>query len=128
MKLITHLVTSVSFAFLISKFIPLSIAGLILVGISSLIPDYFDILTKGKHRGTISHNLLVPLSLSILIYDSFLAGLVIGYAHHLMIDMLTKQGIFFAKEKIRGFLYSKNIGHNVLVILLHYAALLLTLI
>lgn len=128
MKWITHLVTSISFAFLISKFIPLSVAGFVLAGVSSLIPDYIDIVTKGNHRGLVSHNILVPLSLSILLYDPFLGGFVIGYGHHLIIDSLTKQGVFVGKERIRGYLYSKKIIHNVLVIFLHYVALLLFLI
>lgn len=124
MKWVTHVVTSICFVVLVSQFIPISLAGLILVAVSSLLPDYLDIATKTKHRGMYSHNLLIPLGTLPLIYSPFLAGFPIGYGHHLMLDLLTKQGVFFGKNRIRGFLYSNNIAHNVGVILLHYFALL----
>jgi len=120
LKWITHIISSICFAFLISNFIPISIGGLILVAITSILPDYLDIVTKAKHRGLYSHNLLIPLGALPLIYNPFLAGFAIGYGHHLMLDMLTKQGVFFGKDRIRGFLYSNNIAHNVGVVLLHY--------
>jgi len=128
MKWATHLVTSISFAFMVSGFFNLSAAGLVVAGVSSVVPDYIDIVSRSNHRGLVSHNLLIPLSLLILTYNSLFAGFVIGYGHHLMIDALTKQGVFLGKERIRGGLYSKKISHNVLVIVLHYVALILFLV
>lgn len=127
MKWVTHIITAICFAVLVSIFIPISTVALILVALTSILPDYLDIVTRARHRGLYSHNLLVPLGALPLLYHPLLSGFVIGYGHHLIIDMLTKQGVFIGRKRIKGFLYSNNITHNVGVILLHYFALLVYL-
>jgi len=127
MKWVTHIITAICFAVLVSIFIPISTVALILVALTSILPDYLDIATRARHRGLYSHNLLVPLGALPLLYHPLLSGFVIGYGHHLIIDMLTKQGVFIGRKRIKGFLYSNNITHNVGVILLHYFALLVYL-
>jgi len=118
-KWVTHLATSLIFALIFSKFFPLSILGLALATVVSILPDYLDITIGANHRGLYSHNLLIPLGTLPLIFHSTLAGFVIGYGHHLFIDSFTKQGVYLGKRKIKGTLYSKNLLHNILVILMH---------
>ncbi len=128
MKWVTHLLASVCFALILSNFFPISVAGLILVAVSSILPDYLDIVTGANHRNMYTHNLLIPLAATPLVYSPTLVGFVIGYGHHLALDMLTKQGVYFGKNRFRGFLYANNPGHNVLVLLIHYVILLSTLL
>ena len=127
MKWVTHLISSLIFAVFLLKFIPISIGGFVLLFVASILPDLIDAQT-GNHRGFITHNFLVPLAAFPLVFNPFLAGFVIGYGHHLLIDMTTKQGVYFGRKRVRGFLYSNDLGHNAIILIAHNFILLSTLL
>ncbi|MFW5902425.1 MAG: metal-dependent hydrolase [archaeon] len=126
---ITHLLMGIGFFILLSPFlgVPITAAGIIIAAISSLIPDidhpksfishwsaFTKILSRSvssvtTHRG-ITHTVygltawIVTLG-SILnylgrpIWSPILAGALIGYLSHLVIDSLNPQGVhWFGKE------------------------------
>jgi len=126
MKWVTHLVTALCFIYIVSLFVPISYGGFILAGVASIVPDYFERVAGLRHRSVYFHNWLIPLAMIFFVVHPTLAGIPLGYGHHLAIDSLTKQGVYVGsrKKRVRGFLYSLNLGHNAIVVLLHYLALI----
>jgi len=128
MKWITHLVTSLCFIYIVSNYIPISYLGFMLAVVASIIPDYFETIAGVRHRSVYFHNWLIPLTTLILIAEPTLAGIPLGYGHHLAVDSLTKRGVYIgSKKRVKGFLYSTNLAHNVIVVLIHYIILMLLL-
>ncbi len=125
MKWFTHLLTSFCFVYILSNFLPISYLGFAIAIVSSILPDYLEIISRMRHRSVYFHNWLIPLATIILIPNPTLAGFSLGYGHHLAIDNFTKSGVYISKRKIRGFLNSFSIAHNVIVILVHYLALMI---
>lgn len=128
MKWVTHLVTSLCFIYIVSNYLPISYLGFMLAVVASIIPDYFETIAGVRHRSVYFHNWLIPLATLILIVEPTLAGIPLGYSHHLAVDSLTKRGVYIgSKKRVKGFLYSTNLAHNVIVVLIHYIILMLLL-
>ena len=128
MKWITHLVTAFCFVYIISKFLPITCLGFLIAMVASIIPDYFEIVYKVRHRSVYFHNWLIPLATIVFIANPTLIGIPLGYGHHLALDSLTKMGVYVgSKRKVKGFLYATNYAHNALIVLIHYVVLMLFL-
>ena len=109
------------------QYYPLTVGAIILAFTATLLPDYLDAQLNLRHRSKYTHNLLIPMGTSFFILHPILVGFFIGYAHHLLIDSLTVQGIYFGNKRIKGFLYTKNIAHNLFVVLIHCLLFTLTI-
>jgi len=128
LKWITHLISASCFVYILLNYIPISYLGFILAIVASIIPDYFERVSGVRHRSVYFHNWVIPLVTLILIADPTLAGIPIGYGHHLALDSLTKRGVYIgSKKRIKGFLYSTDPAHNAIVILVHCLLLMMFL-
>jgi len=125
---ITHLISAFCFVYILLNYIPITYLGFIIAIVASIIPDYFERVSGVRHRSAYFHNWLIPLATSILIVDPTLAGIPIGYGHHLALDSLTKRGVYVgSKKRVKGFLYSTNSAHNAIVVLIHCLTLMMFL-
>ena len=128
MKWITHLATAFCFVFILSNYISISYLGFMIAMVASVIPDYFEAVAGTRHRSVYFHNWVIPLATLILIADPTFAGIPLGYGHHLALDSLTKRGVYIgSKKRIRGIMYSTNLSHNAIVVLIHYIILMMFL-
>jgi len=99
--------------------------GLPLVVAGSVLPDVLDYTLRLRHRSPITHNVLtVLLLLCLLPLSPLILFVALGVAHHLLLDALTKRGVYVGKRTVSLHHFtSSDPFANMFITLLHLAIL-----
>jgi len=137
MKWTTHIISSYMLYLILLKLLgnplvlrlsepEIEVSLLILIG--AIFPDLIEMLFLLPHRSRIFHEFMLYiflLSLSFLVFQSTILRIVSGFAlYHLILDSITKRGVFFFGMQVSGPLNSEGKISNLTVILVHVFATL----
>ena len=105
---------------LLAKALELSVGFIAFALLGSILPDAVERWIGLRHRSKAVHNFAsaLPIFLLSLAFEP-LAGLAVGWLHHIAIDSTTTSGCYVLSARVRGPLKSNNPWHGALISLLH---------
>jgi len=120
MKWVTHISGTILMVILLAKAMPIRMDFILAAIAGSILPDLIESLLGIQHRSTIFHNYLAGIALLLLgIGADWILGLGFGYLHHLVLDSITRKGVFFLNKRIYGSLNTNEAIDNLAVLGIH---------
>jgi len=120
MKWITHILGAILITILLLKAFPISVGFILSVIAGSILPDLIEFMLNFQHRSIVFHNYLGAFILLLLGTGvGWILGLGLGYLHHLVLDSVTKKGVFFLNRRVYGSLNTNEAIDNLAVFGVH---------
>jgi len=128
MKWYTHLACITMILAALTRFFPLTLGFILFTMIGSLLPDLLEAWIGLPHRSKYIHNLaVVTLLIPLGLFNEWLLGLGIAYAHHVVLDATTVTGSYICNRRIKGPLKTNILAHNIFVMLMHLPILMISI-
>jgi hypothetical protein len=119
MKWGVHFISILLLLIPLSKFIPLDLGFIIFALIGSLAPDMIEASLRFEHRCKYLHNFIIVFLLFPFLIYSPIAGFSLGYFHHLLLDSLTKKGVYLGNIRLSNGFKTNDIFSNLAILSIH---------